>query len=43
MTNMIDDFDRKILHLLQIDTTLSMDAMAEKVGYRGTHAGGGCA
>ena len=32
MTNMIDDFDRKILRLLQIDTTLSMDALAEKVG-----------
>ncbi len=32
MTNMIDDFDRKILRLLQIDTTLSVDALAEKVG-----------
>lgn len=32
MTDMIDDFDRKILKLLQHDTTLSMDALAEKVG-----------
>jgi Lrp/AsnC family transcriptional regulator len=32
MTHMIDVFDRKILKLLQHDTTLSMDALAEKVG-----------
>ena len=43
MTNMIDDFDRKILRLLQIDTTLSIDALAEKVGYGETNAGGGYA
>jgi Lrp/AsnC family transcriptional regulator len=33
---MIDDFDRKILRLLQIDTTLSIDALAENRLWRNT-------